>query len=63
MSRDAYERLLRGLVRKSSKRINWISGTAIGVKTAPGDTSRLESVTIRTLDGIEEIPGTLVVGG
>ena len=63
MSRDAYERLLRGLVRKSSKRIKWISGTAIGVKTAPSDTSRVESVTIRTSNGIEEIPGTLVVGG
>lgn len=28
MSRDAYERILRGLVRTSSKRIGWLTATA-----------------------------------
>lgn len=63
MSRDAYERILRGLVRKTSKRIGWLTATATGLKSDPGDSSRVQSVLIRTPEGLEkEIPAELVIG-
>lgn len=63
MSRDAYERILRDLVRKSSKRIGWLTAITTGLKSDPGDSSRVQSVLIRTLEGLEkEIPAELVIG-
>ena len=63
VSRDAYERILRRLVLSSSDRIQWITGTATGVRVASIDPSKLESVTVRLTDNTEEeIPAALVIG-
>lgn len=63
LSRESYERTLRGLVRKYSGRIQWLSGTATGMKTVAWDTSLLETVVVRTHEGHEkEIPASLVIG-
>lgn len=62
MSRENYERLLRRLVRKSSGRIRWLTGTAIGLKTS-GDSAVIDSVIVRTANGHNEyIPASLVIG-
>lgn len=63
LSRDAYERLLRRLVLDSSKRIRWMVGTAINVRTNPKDSSILSAVAVRLPDGTEQdVPATFVVG-
>lgn len=62
ITRDSYERILRRLVRNSSKRIRWMTGTATGLKTVV-DSSSVESVRVRTAEGREsEEPASLVVG-
>lgn len=63
MSREAYERMLRGLVRSSSDRIKWKTGAVIGLKTTPGNATRLSSVTVRLPNGVEQdLQASLVVG-
>lgn len=63
LSRDAYERILRRMVLSSSDRIQWVTGTAIGVRVASIDPSKLEAVTVRLPDNTEEeISAALVIG-
>lgn len=52
ITRDSYERILRHLVRKSSKRVRWMTGTATGLKTVV-DSSSVESVLVRSAEGGE----------
>lgn len=62
MSRENYERLLRRLVRESSRRIRWLTGTATGLKTAENP-SVIKSVMVRAHGGHEEeIRASLVIG-
>lgn len=62
MSRENYERLLRRLVRESSRRIRWLIGTATGLKTAE-NSSVIKSVLVRVRSGQEEeIDASLVIG-
>lgn len=67
MSREAYERLLRGLVRDYSNRVHWLTGTVTGLNVAKGathnDEGRIESATVRTPGGEEQdIFGSLIIG-
>lgn len=63
MSREAYERMLRGLVRSSSDRIKWKTGAVIGLKTTPGNATRLSGVSVRLPNGAEQdLQASLVVG-
>ena len=67
MSREAYERMLRGLVRNYSDCIQWVTGTAtgLGISKDARDTKdvRAGSVTVRLVSGEEkEILSSLVVG-
>ena len=63
LSRENYERVLRGLVRKYSSRIRWMTGTATGLKVSGSNLSILESVQVRTHDGTEkDIPASLIIG-
>ncbi|KAH8116326.1 hypothetical protein DFH11DRAFT_1506179 [Phellopilus nigrolimitatus] len=50
-SREAFERVLRGSIMKSSSRIRWMVGTVTGVETSPRDASRLSGVNVRTPSG------------
>ena len=62
ISRESYERLLRGLVRSSSK-IKWVVGTAIGLKMASESTTNVNSVVVRLPSGKEqELSAALVIG-
>lgn len=62
MSREGYERMLRGLVRSSSDRIKWMTGAVIGLQTTPGNATRLSSVTVRLPKGAEQdMQASLVV--
>lgn len=54
ITRDSYERILRRLVRNSSKRIRWMTGTATGLKTVV-DSSSVESSSIRLGNAIKRI--------
>ncbi|KLO08764.1 hypothetical protein SCHPADRAFT_931591 [Schizopora paradoxa] len=64
-SRDAYERLLRCLVMKSSSRIRQVTGTVTGVKPFADDHSKIEKVVVSKSDSdgtkLLEIPAALVV--
>lgn len=63
LSREAYERILRRLVLGSSRRIRWLTGTAVGVHTSPNDLSVLSAVTVRLPDGTkQDVPASLVIG-
>lgn len=63
MSREAYERMLRGLVRSSSERIKWMTGAVIGLQTTPGNETRLRSFAVRLPNGVEQdLQASLVVG-
>ena len=63
ISRESYERALRGCVLKSSSRIKWITGTATGISVLQNNPDRIESVTIRIRPGEElTVPAALVIG-
>lgn len=67
MSREAYERMLRGLVRNFSNRIQWVTGTVTGLKAAKDARQngelRVESALVRLPNGEEQtISGSLVIG-
>ena len=63
VSRETYERLLRGLTRKSSLRIRWLPGTVVDLELARDDPSRISSVIIRAPDNSERrIPASFVIG-
>ena len=63
ISRESYERMLRGLVVESSDRIRWMIGTATGLKMVPGEKAKIDSVTIRLPTGEErDLKLSLVVG-
>ena len=63
ISRESYERVLRGCVLKSSSRIKWITGTATGISVPQDDPDRVESVSIRIRPGEElTVPAALVIG-
>ena len=63
ISRESYERALRGCVLKSSSRIKWITGTATGISVPQDDPDRIESVSIRIRPGEElTVPAALVIG-
>ena len=62
ISRESYERMLRGLVVESSDRIKWMIGTATGLKMIPGK-AKIDSVTVRLPTGEErDLKSSLVVG-
>lgn len=63
LSREAYERILRRLVLRSSGRIRWLTGTVVGVQPSPKDLSILSAVTVRLPDGtMQDTPAILVAG-
>ena len=63
ISRESYERMLRGLVMDSSNRIKWMIGTATGLKMVPGEKAKIDSVTVRLPTGEErDLKSSLVVG-
>lgn len=63
MSRESYERMLRGLVMDSQDRIKWVVGTASGLKMAQGKKVEAESVIIRSPTGEEfTLKSSLVIG-
>lgn len=63
ISRESYERVLRGLTRKSSPRIRWLTGTVTDLDLAPKDPSKISLVTVRTPEKTEvRIPASLVIG-
>lgn len=63
VSRETYERILRGLTVNSSPRIRWLAGTVTDMNFAVNDPERLSSVTVRTADNVERrIPAALVIG-
>ena len=63
ISRESYERVLRGCVLKSSSRIKWITGTATGIFVPQDNFDRIESVSIRIRPGEElTVPAALVIG-
>lgn len=67
MSREAYERMLRGLVRDFSSRVQWVTGTVTGLKATKDARQngelRVESALVRLPNGEEQtISGSLVIG-
>ena len=63
VTRETYERILRGFVLGSSTRIRWITGTATGISLSRDDRDRVDCVSIRTRSGDEiTVPAALVIG-
>lgn len=63
ISRETYERILRGLTRGSSSRIRWLVGTATDVEVDNNDPMRISSVIIRgPVNTEKKIPASLVIG-
>lgn len=63
ITRESYERILRGLTLQASPRIRWLVGTVTGLNLDPSNLEHISSVTVRKADNMEEtIDASLVIG-
>ena len=63
-ARSAIESLLRRLVLGQQKypNIETLVGTVTGIHPDPTDSSRIQKVSVRTADGIQNVEATMVAG-